>query len=151
MGIGVVVGNAVRAVGVDVGVAAVVALMLSETVASMLGGGTGVCVRVVVGVGVAFEIAVGDGSKGKAVGCVDSVHAVSDTSSTKANAIKVFLYQVMERPPILLQSPGGTQGDSGTTLTRVPRLARGGRLFSTPDYSTPATKKGPQDISWGRN
>jgi len=83
---------------VDVGLAGVVSLMLSETVASMLGVGAGVwaCV-VVVAAGVVVDVvaAVAVGSKGIAVGGVDLVHATRDNSSTRANFIKRFLFKVI--------------------------------------------------------
>ena len=88
-----------------VGVATVVALMIAETVASMLGLGTGVWAFAVIGVGVVTEVrrAVAVGSKGIAVGGVDLVHATRDTSITRANFMKRFLSQVIHRPPC----PGG--------------------------------------------
>ena len=107
MGIGVAVGNAVRAVGVDVGIAAVVALMLCETVASMLGVGTGAWACVAAGVGVVADVvvAVAAGSKGIAVGRDDLVHATRDTSITRAKFIKRFLFKVIQRPPCLSAEP----------------------------------------------
>ena len=107
MRIGVAVGNAVGAGGLGVGVADVIALMLAETVASTLGVGTGVWACVVIGVGVVPEArrAVEVGSKGIAVGGVDLVQATRDTSITRANFIKRFLLQVIQRPPGLAGEP----------------------------------------------
>ena len=87
--------------GAAVGIAAVVALMLAEAAASILGVDTGVCVGVVVGVGVA----VGVSSKGITLGGVNLVHATRDTSITRANFIRRFIFQVIQRHPCLAGEP----------------------------------------------
>jgi len=82
-------------VGATIGMAAVVALMLAETVASILGVGAGVRPGV--------AVAAGPGSVGIAAGEVDPEHAVRDASTTRINNIKDFLYQLIQGHLILLQ------------------------------------------------
>ena len=130
MGVGLAVGEGV---GVDldggatVGIAAIVALKLSETVASIIS----FWVRVVVGVGVGLSVEVGFAeavvSRGIAVSGVDSLHATSDTSITWANFNKRFLFQVKQRPlVILLHTDYGAVG-----------AARTATQWLCPDYFPP--------------
>ena len=132
VGVGLAVGEGV---GVDldggatVGVANIVALKLSNAVASIIG--TGVCVGVVVGVGVGLSVEVGFAgavvSRGIAVSGVDSLHATSDTSITWANFNKRFLFQVKQRPlVILLHTDYGAVG-----------AARTATQWLCPDYFPP--------------
>ena len=129
MGIGVAAGNAVGAVGVDFGVAAVVALLVSETVASMLGVGTGVWACVAVGVGVVADVvvAVAAGSKGIAVGGVDLVHPTRDTSINRAKFIKRLLFKVIQRPPCLFAEPVHRARPLRGTVFPTPRSYWAGR------------------------
>ena len=130
VGVGLAVGEGV---GVDldggatVGIAAIVALKLSETVASIIS----FWVRVVVGVGVGLSVEVGFAeavvSRGIAVSGVDSLHATSDTSITWANFNKRFLFQVKQRPlVILLHTDYGAVG-----------AARTATQWLCPDYFPP--------------
>jgi len=129
VGIGVAAGNAVGAVGVDVGVAGIVALTLSETVASMLGVGTGVWACVAAGVGVVADVvvAVAVASKGIAVGGVDLVHASRDTSITRAKFIKRLLFKVIQRPPCLSAEPVHRARPLKGTVFRATRCCWAGR------------------------
>lgn len=64
--------------------------------------------RVGVGVvGVGGGNMVGVGSKGIVVGEVDPVHAVRDTSTTRAMLIKRFLYQVIQIDPLVAEASFG--------------------------------------------
>ena len=112
---GVAIGNAIgcwdEGVGVasvavfcvGVGVASVAVLTRADTAVPMVGVDTGVWACVVIGVGVAAEVrrAVAVGSKGISVGGVDLVHATRDTSITRANLIKRFLFQAIHRFPCI--------------------------------------------------
>ena len=141
MGVGLAVGEGV---GVDlnggatVGIAAIVALKLSETVASIIGFWVGVGVGV--GVGLCVEVGFAEAvvSRGIAVSGVDSLHATSDTSITWANFNKRFLFQVKQRPLVsLLPTDYGAVG-----------AARTATQWLCPDYfppeHTPAAPLGPR-------
>ena len=140
VGVGLAVGEGV---GVDldggatVGIAAIVALKLSETVASIIGFWVGVVVGVGVGLSVEVGFAEAVVSRGIAVSGVDSLHATSDTSITWANFNKRFLFQVKQRPLVsLLPTDYGAVG-----------AARTATQWLCPDYfppeHTPAAPLGP--------